>query len=196
VAANSTERRFFPVCLSQSTARRRSVRAILSTLATVLALASWTDRPNAASPTIPSEPSAASLSIHDLMLSRVAPSSDALWGVGEPASDEDWRTVARNAGALVEASDMLLESRPVVGADKAIQGSDDPGSPTPESIERGIREGPDEWRAQVGAARAAGRELVSAAQQKNPDRLLTASDALATACESCHQRFWYGNAVQ
>ncbi len=142
-------------------------------------------------------------SIKELMDSVVDPSADDVWGaVGTvvdkvegikemvPKTEEEWAAVRRASVRLAEAGNLLA----MPGRRTAPTGTK---SETP-----GVELEPEEMDALIAANRRGfenfaralngiGSELVRAADEKNPDKILDIGARMEDICESCHQTFWY-----
>jgi hypothetical protein len=88
-----------------------------------------------------------------------------------------WEAVENSALILIDSADLLLT----------------PGRTC--SNGRAVPLGAD-WTRFVDQLREAGRVAYKAAQSKNMDSILAASEVLATACSSCHNRYRRGNRCQ
>ena len=141
-------------------------------------------------------------SVQDLMLSMIDPAADAIWesvativtheGTEErrPRTEEDWAPLLHEAVRLVEASNLLLmEGREV--ARPGFQ-SENPGIELePDQIQALIDEDPDTWERLVADYYREAATMLSAIEARDADRLFDEGGALNTACERCHQRYWY-----
>lgn len=145
-------------------------------------------------------------SIREVMNSVIDPSIDAVWnsvatvvdqgGMTDraPATDEDWAEVRRHALIVSEAANLLLmRDRPVAP----------PGAPSmapgielaPEEIRALIDKNPDGWDFYVLALQDSLKPALAAIDAKDTQALFEAGEQIDTACESCHQVFWFPNAV-
>lgn len=159
----------------------------------------------------PEQPSAADApyrpvaSIREVMNSVIDPSIDTVWnavatvidnGTTEraPATDEDWAEVRRHALIVSEAANLLLmHGRPVAP----------PGAPSqapgvelePEEIRALIDKNRDGWNFYVQQFQDSLKPALAAIEAKDPSALFEAGEQIDTACENCHQVFWFPNAV-
>jgi hypothetical protein len=140
--------------------------------------------------------------IKDIMDSEVDPSADYLWesvativsaaGTEEkqPRTDEDWANVRRKAITLIEATNLLVMDGRAVA--KPGEKSENPGIELgPEEIEKVIASDRTSWVNFAHALHDAGIKAFSAIEAKNPQGLLDAGEAIDTACENCHLKYWY-----
>ena len=140
--------------------------------------------------------------IKDIMDSMVDPSADALWesvativsaaGTEErqPRTDEEWATVHRKAVELVEATNLLLmEGRHVA---KPGEKSENPNIELePEQIESIISQDRQAWIGFAHKLHDAAVPALKATEARNAQALLDAGEAIDTACENCHLKYWY-----
>ena len=146
-------------------------------------------------------------SIREVMNSVIDPSADVVWNsVGSvvdqggltdraPAADEDWAEVRRHALIVSEAANLLLmHDRPVAP----------PGAPSlapgielaPEEIRSLIDKNPEGWNFYAQQLQDAMKPALTAIDAKDPQALVDAGEQIDTACENCHQVFWFPNAVE
>ena len=104
--------------------------------------------------------------IAELMISRVTPSSDTLWSVDSPQSDEDWAELNATADEVIAA----FEQVKMGGA-----GPDD---------NDWAREA--KWQAYADEVIAAGWQAKDAIASRNVDALYDAGSELYPPCENCH----------
>ncbi len=144
-------------------------------------------------------------SIREVMNSVIDPSIDVVWnsvatvidnGMTEraPSSDEDWAEVRRHALIVSEAANLLLmPNRPVAP----------PGAPAlapgvelePEEIRALIDKNRNGWNLFVLQLQDSLKPALAAIDAKNSQALFDAGEQIDTVCESCHQVFWFPNAV-
>jgi hypothetical protein len=149
----------------------------------------------------------ASATVKDIMDSMIDPSADALWdsvativsaaGTEEraPHTDEEWKIVRQHAIRLVEATNLLL----IPGRHVARPGekAENPEVElAPEEIERRINEDRATWTTLAHGLHDAALPALRATEAKNPQALFDAGEQIDTACENCHQKYWYPNAIQ
>jgi len=140
--------------------------------------------------------------IKDIMDSMVDPSADVLWesvativsaaGTEEkqPRTDDEWKEVHRKAVTLVEATNLLtMEGRHVA---KAGEKSENPGIELgPEEIEKLINENRTAFVDFAHKLHDAALPALKATEDRNAQALLDAGEAIDTACENCHLKYWY-----
>jgi hypothetical protein len=138
----------------------------------------------------------------------IDPSADALWDsvsitstsqgtvFHQPHSDEQWQEARRHAIALIEGTNLLvMDGRKLVA----------PGSPVLDQGTSGVlsaEEGQKLFDAKhatfvqfARALRAAGTQMLTAIDKKDPTGMMNAGAAMDGVCESCHLTFWYPNQV-
>jgi hypothetical protein len=145
--------------------------------------------------------------IKDIMDSMVDPSADFLWdsvatiitkkGTDErqPRSDDDWKKVRRSAITLIEATNALvIEGRHVA---KPGEKSENPGIELgPEEIQKVIDDDRASFIKFAHGLHDAGTEALAAIDAKSPAKLSDAGEAIDTACENCHLKYWYPLSTQ
>jgi hypothetical protein len=140
--------------------------------------------------------------IKDIMDSMVDPSADVLWesvativsaaGTEErqPRTDDDWKNVHRHAVILVEATNLLkMEGRHVA---KSKEKSENPGIELePEQMEQLIKDDRQAFIKFAQGLHDAALPALRATEARDPKALLDAGEAIDTACENCHLKYWY-----
>jgi hypothetical protein len=140
--------------------------------------------------------------IKDLMDSMVDPSADVLWdsvativsasGTEEkaPRTDEDWAKVRHSAITLVEATNLLLmDGRRVARpGEKAENPKVELG---PEEIEAVIGQDRQAFINFAHALNDAAMAALKGIDAKDVKGLFNAGEAIDTACENCHLKYWY-----
>jgi hypothetical protein len=140
--------------------------------------------------------------IKDIMDSMVDPSADVLWesvativtaaGTEErqPKTDDDWKNVHRHAVILVEATNLLkMDGRHVA---KPKEKSENPGIELePEEMEKLIVNDRQAFTKFAQALHDAALPALRATEARSPQALLDAGEAIDTACENCHLKYWY-----
>jgi hypothetical protein len=145
-------------------------------------------------------------SIREIMNSVIDPSADVVWnsvatvvdraGMTDrvPIADEDWAEVRRHALIVSEAANLLMmPDRPVAP----------PGAPSlepgielaPAEIQSLIDKNRDGWNFFVQQLQDSLKPALAAIDAKDTQALVDAGEQIDTACENCHQVFWFPNAV-
>ena len=145
-------------------------------------------------------------SIREVMNSVIDPSIDTVWNSVKtviddgrmtdeaPVTDEQWAEVRRHALIVSEAANLLLmPSRPVAppGAKSSAPGVE----LEPEEVRALIDKNRDGWNVYVQQFQDSLTPALAAIDAKNPQALVEAGEHIDTACETCHQVFWFPNAV-
>jgi plastocyanin len=143
--------------------------------------------------------------VQDIMLSMVDPKADAIWnsvatvvtleGTEEkrPSTEEEWVALRHDAITLVEATNLLLMSRPVA---KPGVKSENPGIELePEQIQERIAQDPETWKTMVRDLYDASMVMLAAIDARDTDQLFENGGNLDAACESCHRQYWYPDPV-
>ena len=140
--------------------------------------------------------------IKDIMDSMVDPSADVLWGSvativtaagtdeRQPRTDDDWKTVHRNAVMLVEATNLLkMDGRHVA---KPREKSENPGIELePEQMEKLINDDRPAFIKFAQGLHDAALPALKATEERNAMALLDAGEGIDKACENCHLKYWY-----
>ncbi len=145
-------------------------------------------------------------SIREVMNSVIDPSIDMVWDSVKtviddgrmtdyaPTTDEDWTEVRRHALIVSEAANLLLMPSRSVAPPGAV--SQAPGVElAPEEVRALIDENRDGWHFFVQQLQDSLELALAAIDAKDPQALLDAGEQIDTACENCHQVFWFPNAV-
>jgi cytochrome c556 len=161
--------------------------------------------PAATPPTPPGESLQRSLTLQELMDTRIDPAADVLWdsvafiatAKGEedrrPRTPAEWDAVRQSALALIEAVDELATpGRRVASAEKA----PGPGELPASAIQRRIDANPDAFARHARVLKSATQKALSAIDAKNADALMTAGGLIDEACEACHVVYWYPHQAQ
>ena len=145
--------------------------------------------------------------IKDIMDSMTGPSADVIWDSvativdkdGEhekyPKTDEEWKTVRRNAVILLEASNLLL----IPGRHVARPGekAEDPKIELPpEIIEELINKDREQWNRLAMGLHDAVMPAFKAADTKDKQGIGDAAEGIDRACEACHLKYWYPENLQ
>jgi hypothetical protein len=144
-------------------------------------------------------------SIREVMNSVIDPNADVVWNAVKtviergrptehaPANDQEWAEVRRAALIVTEGANLLMmPTRPVAppGA-----GSLTPGVElAPEEVRALIDKSPAAWNLFAQGLQNAMAPAMAAIDSKNSQALFEAGEKIDTACENCHQVFWYPNA--
>jgi hypothetical protein len=140
--------------------------------------------------------------VRDIMDAIVDPGADYIWesvetvvsakGVVEkmPRTDEEWKNVRRHAIMLLEATNLLqMPGRAVA---RPGEKADDPQfEQSPEQIQAMINKDRASWDKYALALHDATLEVLKHIDAKSAEGLLSTSDKIDTACESCHMHYWY-----
>jgi hypothetical protein len=142
------------------------------------------------------------VSIQHVMLSRLAPAAEAIWGVAAitttvtadaeasgPQTDEEWMAVLESAHAIADTYLALTDEDLPVATAEAVAGAD----PTVDAkaIELRIRASPAAYAAEAARLRDLGLKAAAAAKDRDVAALVELGEQLSDACESCHSKFWY-----
>ena len=140
--------------------------------------------------------------IKDIMVSIIDPEADVLWNSvatiisaagteeREPRTDEEWAAVRQSAIQLVEATNLLrIPGRQVA---KPGEKSENPRIELePETMQKLIADDPATWTMRVNALHDAAVPALNAINARNAKGLFDAGEHIESACESCHQQYWY-----
>jgi len=111
-----------------------------------------------------------------------------------PHTAEQWTTVRRSALQLLEASNLLqIPGRPVA---KPGERNDQGIELQPEQIEKLINQDRHAWIALAHSLHDAATLAISAAEAKDPAKVLESGEQIDNACERCHQQYWYPHPAQ
>jgi hypothetical protein len=182
---------------------RRAAAAVGLVAASLLASCAQPapEQPPAAEP--PYRPVA---SIREVMNTVIDPSIDVVWDSVKtviddgrmtdlaPVTDEAWTDLRRHALIVSEAANLLLmPSRPVAPPGAVSQA---PGVElAPEEIRKLIDDNRDGWNVFVQELQDSLTPALAAIDAKNAQALFDAGERIDTACENCHQVFWFPQAV-
>ncbi len=111
-------------------------------------------------------------SVMELMVAKVAPATDILWGADNPQTDAEWQVLSD------AAADTLAVFHQVK---KGGSGSNDAARATD-----------TKWQAYEDEVMSAAESAQRAINSRDIDALWEANDALYTPCESCHIDFHPG----
>jgi hypothetical protein len=161
-------------------------------------------RPAAAGTTTASRPMA---TVQDLMAGIIDPSSKIVFkavsseetanGVVEtaPKNDEEWAVVRRHAVLMVEGANLLLTPGRHI-APAAMAQKHNEGELAPAEIEIRVAKERAAWNKFATEFRAAALVAVKAAETRKTNDFGPAGEAVDTACENCHLKFWYPDQEQ
>jgi hypothetical protein len=140
--------------------------------------------------------------IKDIMDSMVDPCADALWdsvativsalGTEQraPKTDEDWAKVRHNAITLAEATNLLvMDGRRVARPGEKAENPE--VELRPEEIEAAISQDRQAWINFAHGLNDAALAAVKGIDAKDVKGLFDAGEAIDTACENCHLKYWY-----
>jgi hypothetical protein len=120
-----------------------------------------------------------------------------------PKNAEEWTTVRHNALMVMEGANLLMmpgrhiapgSEKP--GAAKQRNSKEPAAELDPAQIEVRVARDRAAWVKLARGLSAAASQALKAAEAKDPQALLAAGDALDTACENCHLRYWYPNQTE
>ncbi len=157
-----------------------------------------------AKPAKPLPENTATLTIKDIMDSRVDPAGDYLFEAvvdiadakglhhKAPHTARQWAEVRRQLQVLIDAPDLLTAP-----GRKAAHPEDRSKSPAvenqPEQIQRLMDSQHADFVVRAGRLRDAAKVGMKAAEAKDPKALFVAISGIDKACESCHLHYWYPN---
>jgi cytochrome c556 len=107
----------------------------------------------------------------------------------EPKTDAEWAAVKENALKMVEASKLMTMDGRHVARNMNAKGKD--GELGPKEIEALLVKHRPEWNRFAREFGEVANTAVKAAEKKDKDGVFGAAGDLDTACENCHQTFWY-----
>lgn len=148
-------------------------------------------------------------SVLDLMLDPIDSSADALWeavatvstasGTEDlhPRTDAEWKSLRHKALALMEAANLLvIEGRPVAHPGQQLEEAGGPGDFTPAQAQQAVDADRAAFVAFAKALQTASGDLLLAIDKRDIEAYLYAGGILDEACEACHTKFWYPNAIK
>lgn len=140
--------------------------------------------------------------VQDLMAGMIDPASKVVFkavssevtpnGTVEtaPKNEEEWTVVRRNAVMMVEGANLLMmPGRHVAPPQFANQHNE--GELAPAEIEMRVAKERAAWNKLAAEFRQAALVALKAADSKKIQDFGPANEAVDTACENCHLRFWY-----
>ena len=184
--------------LSERAAMHRYLSLIVASL---LVVCGCQGQPASKTETAPQPQFRVEATIKDIMDSMVDPSADYIWdavattvtakGKEEkyPRTDEEWKELRRRAIQLMEASNLLL----IPGRRAASPGEkSDPRVELPaDQIEALINQDRASFMKLALDLHDSAVPALKAIDAKDKEALLDAGDAIDTACENCHFKYWY-----
>jgi len=139
--------------------------------------------------------------VKQIMNDYVRPAADALWGATEvyvtkegeddhtPKNDDEWNAVDQSRIAMEHAIEaLLLPGRKVDVADAPVTSPEDLN---PAEIEALIGKEPEIWAEKLHALGETMKNAKKAIQEQDVEALTDIGGEIDSACEGCHQHFWY-----
>jgi hypothetical protein len=114
----------------------------------------------------------AEMSVNDFMVAVVAPTTDTIWGIEDPQTDEEWQVYIEAANTIIDAGATLRN-----------------GGTGPNDKEWAAN---PEWQAFVDQLVIAGEVAKTAAESKDLEGMWTAGEVIYPPCEECHIKFHPG----
>lgn len=111
-------------------------------------------------------------SVNQLMVDVITPTTNRLWSVEEPATNEEWQALADAAAAVISASEKI--KRGGTGPNDMTWAAD------------------PAWQAFADRLSNAAMRARDAANEQDLDALFVANDVLYPPCEECHLQFHPG----
>lgn len=140
--------------------------------------------------------------VQDLMAGMIDPASKVVFnavssvetssGVQEtaPQTAEEWVQVRRSALMMIEGANLLLIPGRRIAPPEVAKVHNE-GELPPAEIEARVAKDRAAWNRFTVEFRQAATAALKAAEAKKPADFGPASEAIDTACENCHVRFWY-----
>jgi hypothetical protein len=107
----------------------------------------------------------------------------------EPKTAAEWAAVKENALRMLEASKLMAMDGRHVARNMNAKGKD--GELGPKEIEALLAKHRPEWNKFAREFGEVANAAARAAEKKDKDGVFGAAGDLDTACENCHQTFWY-----
>jgi len=111
-------------------------------------------------------PPATETTIMEMMVVTITPATDALWGVDDPQTDEEWQVLDAAAVAVIETFEKIRNGG---------------GGPNDDAWASEAK-----FQAYIDEEVAAGEAARAAIAAKDLDALFSAGDVLYPPCENCH----------
>jgi hypothetical protein len=150
----------------------------------------------------PSSPYAATATVMDLMAAMIDPASKVVFGAVKsvetpagvqeqaPQTEQEWTEVRRNALLMIEGANLLLIPGRHIAPPQFAKVHNE-GELPPSEIEVRVAKDRAAFNKFAVAFRQAAMEALKASEARKPEDFGPASEAIDTACENCHLRFWY-----
>ena len=113
-----------------------------------------------------------------------------------PRTDEEWARVEHNALALAEAANLLKMPGRIVATEQEQKEPVQEGALTPKEIGVRIEANRAEWNSLVDGMLKAALRARDAAAKHDVEGLYDVGGVLDAACETCHIKLWYPDAVK
>jgi len=145
---------------------------------------------------------AATATVMDLMVSMIEPASKVVFdavktvetptGVQEkaPATDQEWMDLRRNALLMIESANLLLMPGRHIAPPQFAKVHNE-GELAPADIEVRVAKDRAAFNRFATAFRQAAVGALKAAEARKAADFGPVSEAIDSACENCHLRFWY-----
>lgn len=147
---------------------------------------------------------AAEPTVHDIMKNKVDANADALWGLTNPALDNNadldaakiddatWDKMAQRAQAVGDAAGELanLKTLKLINPGEKIADQDSFGN-QPDEVQGHLDKNPDDFRQFAGVLQADMADVAKYARAHDAKKLTPLIDQLDGVCENCHLEFWY-----
>ena len=146
--------------------------------------------------------------IQDIMAYMIDPAADFLWesvsttvndkGTEEhqPRTDAEWNDVRKHAIILTEAANLvMMDGRHVAREGKQLEDHGTAGNLTAAESEAAIAADRATFESFAQALRDVGKQMLAAADNREPQRIIDAGDTMDQVCEGCHLQFWYPGQV-
>lgn len=142
--------------------------------------------------------------VREIMADMIGPASDVLWSAVTtvstpdgyedqvPQTDEEWARLRHSATTMVESANLLLTDGRLMAPPGSTASA--PGVELePDSIATLVSMNREEWVRLAHQLQESGQTFLDAIDTRTSEAqvLFDAGDELNTACEDCHQEFWY-----
>ena len=142
--------------------------------------------------------------IQDIMAYMIDPAADFLWasvsttvndqGTEEhqPRTDVEWNEVRKHAVILTEAANLvMMDGRHVAREGQQLEDHGTTGNLTAAESEAAIAADRATFESFAQALRDVGKQMLAAADHREPQGIIDAGDTMDQVCEGCHLKFWY-----